>query len=209
MGSFLLRAALTGVGAVGGHSRRSRHQLRRRGHHAGEGRHHLRRRGDLRSGQRDHQTDRADHFAPAVHPHARPDPHRDQCVDVVDHRRGSPITPRTGASTSSDFWWTAIWAAIVLSIVSWLLRWSRRRRRTPRADIDRHTGVMPELPEIEALADHLRRHAVGLTVGRIDVVGALGAQDVRSADQRAARSDRHRRQPVGQVPRHAGRAICT
>jgi formamidopyrimidine-DNA glycosylase len=28
---------------------------------------------------------------------------------------------------------------------------------------------MPELPEIEALADHLRRHAVGLRVGRIDV----------------------------------------
>jgi formamidopyrimidine-DNA glycosylase len=28
---------------------------------------------------------------------------------------------------------------------------------------------MPELPEIEALADHLCRHAVGLTVGRIDV----------------------------------------
>ena len=28
---------------------------------------------------------------------------------------------------------------------------------------------MPELPEIEALADHLRRHAVGLTIGRIDV----------------------------------------
>lgn len=28
---------------------------------------------------------------------------------------------------------------------------------------------MPELPEIEALADHLRRHAVGLTVARIDV----------------------------------------
>ena len=28
---------------------------------------------------------------------------------------------------------------------------------------------MPELPEIEALADHLRRHAVGLTVGRVDV----------------------------------------
>ncbi len=31
---------------------------------------------------------------------------------------------------------------------------------------------MPELPEIEALADHLRRHAVGLTIGRVDV-GAL------------------------------------
>ena len=28
---------------------------------------------------------------------------------------------------------------------------------------------MPELPEIEALADHLRRHAVGLTLGRVDV----------------------------------------
>ncbi len=28
---------------------------------------------------------------------------------------------------------------------------------------------MPELPEIEALVDHLRRHAVGLTVGRVDV----------------------------------------
>ncbi len=28
---------------------------------------------------------------------------------------------------------------------------------------------MPELPEVEALADHLRRHAVGTPVGRIDV----------------------------------------
>jgi formamidopyrimidine-DNA glycosylase len=28
---------------------------------------------------------------------------------------------------------------------------------------------MPELPEVEALADHLRRHAVGLRIGRIDV----------------------------------------
>jgi formamidopyrimidine-DNA glycosylase len=28
---------------------------------------------------------------------------------------------------------------------------------------------VPELPEIEALADHLRRNAVGLTVGRVDV----------------------------------------
>lgn len=28
---------------------------------------------------------------------------------------------------------------------------------------------MPELPEVEALADHLRRHAVGHTVGRVDV----------------------------------------
>ncbi len=28
---------------------------------------------------------------------------------------------------------------------------------------------MPELPEIDALADHLRRHAVGLSIERIDV----------------------------------------
>jgi formamidopyrimidine-DNA glycosylase len=28
---------------------------------------------------------------------------------------------------------------------------------------------VPELPEVEALADHLRRHAVGFTVGRVDV----------------------------------------
>jgi formamidopyrimidine-DNA glycosylase len=28
---------------------------------------------------------------------------------------------------------------------------------------------VPELPEVEALADHLRRHAVGLTVKRVDV----------------------------------------
>ena len=33
---------------------------------------------------------------------------------------------------------------------------------------------MPELPEIEALVDHLRRHAVGLTIGRVDVA-ALSA----------------------------------
>ena len=29
---------------------------------------------------------------------------------------------------------------------------------------------MPELPEVEALADHLRRHAVGATISRVDVV---------------------------------------
>ena len=28
---------------------------------------------------------------------------------------------------------------------------------------------MPELPEVEALADHLRRHGVGKTIARIDV----------------------------------------
>lgn len=28
---------------------------------------------------------------------------------------------------------------------------------------------MPELPEVEALADHLRRHAVGKSVQRVDV----------------------------------------
>ena len=52
---------------------------------------------------------------------------------------------------------------------------------------------MTELPEVEALADHLRRHAVGLTVGRVDVsalsvlktfdppVTALAGQEVTGA----------------------------
>jgi formamidopyrimidine-DNA glycosylase len=54
---------------------------------------------------------------------------------------------------------------------------------------------MPELPEIEALADHLRRNAVGLTVGRIDVsalsvlktfdppINALNGQTVTGANR--------------------------
>ena len=54
---------------------------------------------------------------------------------------------------------------------------------------------MPELPEVEALADHLRRHAVGLTIGRIDVsafsvlktfdppVAALHGQPVTGANR--------------------------
>ncbi|VEG38953.1 formamidopyrimidine-DNA glycosylase [Mycolicibacterium flavescens] len=54
---------------------------------------------------------------------------------------------------------------------------------------------MPELPEVEALADHLRRHAVGQTVGRIDVsafsvlktfdppITALHGQTVTGADR--------------------------
>ena len=32
-----------------------------------------------------------------------------------------------------------------------------------------HTGVVPELPEVEALAKHLRDHAVGRLVARVDV----------------------------------------
>jgi formamidopyrimidine-DNA glycosylase len=54
---------------------------------------------------------------------------------------------------------------------------------------------VPELPEVEALADHLRRHAVGLTVGRVDVaalsvlktfdppITALTGQTVVGADR--------------------------
>ena len=54
---------------------------------------------------------------------------------------------------------------------------------------------MPELPEVEALADHLRRHAVGLTVGRVDVsalsvlktfdppITALHGQEVTAANR--------------------------
>jgi len=54
---------------------------------------------------------------------------------------------------------------------------------------------VPELPEVEALADHLCRHAVGLTVGRVDVaalsvlktfdppITALTGQTVVGADR--------------------------
>ncbi|WP_349270860.1 putative formamidopyrimidine-DNA glycosylase [Mycolicibacterium parafortuitum] len=54
---------------------------------------------------------------------------------------------------------------------------------------------MPELPEVEALADHLRRHALGRTVGRVDVsalsvlktfdppVSALAGQEVTGANR--------------------------
>jgi formamidopyrimidine-DNA glycosylase len=54
---------------------------------------------------------------------------------------------------------------------------------------------VPELPEVEALADHLRRHAVGLTIGRVDVaalsvlktfdppIGALHGQPVVGAQR--------------------------
>ncbi len=55
---------------------------------------------------------------------------------------------------------------------------------------------MPELPEVEALADHLRRHAAGLTIGRVDVsafsvlktfdppITALHGQRVTGANRR-------------------------
>ncbi|ANI41789.1 Fpg/Nei family DNA glycosylase [Mycolicibacterium vaccae] len=54
---------------------------------------------------------------------------------------------------------------------------------------------MPELPEVEALADHLRRHATGLPVGRVDIsalsvlktfdppVSALQGQEVIGANR--------------------------
>jgi formamidopyrimidine-DNA glycosylase len=54
---------------------------------------------------------------------------------------------------------------------------------------------VPELPEIEALVDHLRRHAVGLTIGRVDIaalsvlktfdppIGALHGRAVAGAER--------------------------
>jgi len=54
---------------------------------------------------------------------------------------------------------------------------------------------VPELPEIEALVDHLQRHAVGLTIGRVDIaalsvlktfdppINALHGQVVTGADR--------------------------
>ena len=35
---------------------------------------------------------------------------------------------------------------------------------------------MPELPEVEALAEHLRRHAVGGTVERVDIASLSGCK---------------------------------
>ena len=58
---------------------------------------------------------------------------------------------------------------------------------------------MPELPEVEALADHLRRHAVGATIGRVDVgalsvlktfdppLSALEGRRLRGAERRGKR----------------------
>ena len=99
-----------------------------------------------------------------------------------------------------DFWWTAIWAAIVLSIVSWLLSLVV----ATTADY-RHTGHMPELPEIEALADHLRRNAVGLTIGRIDVSAFSVLKTFDPAISVLHGQTVTGRQPVGQVSRDAGR----
>ena len=100
-----------------------------------------------------------------------------------------------------DFWWTAIWAAIVLSIVSWVLSVVCRTRSAPAASLE----GMPELPEVEALADHLRRHAAGLTVGRVDVAALSVLKTFDPPITALHGPDGHRRQPVGQVPRPAGR----
>lgn len=47
---------------------------------------------------------------------------------------------------------------------------------------------MPELPEVEALAEFLREHAVGAVVGRVDVaaLSVLKTFDPRSPTCRAA-----------------------
>ena len=65
--------------------------------------------------------------------------------------------------------------------------------------------TLPELPEIEALADHLRRHAVGQTIGRVDVAAfsVLKTFDPPITALHGQTVDRRR--PVGQVPRPAGR----
>ena len=134
MGSFLLRAALTGVRAVGGHPDRSRHQFRRRGHHTGRG-----------SGIV---------FVVAVifglvNAIIKPIVQIISIplyiltlglIHIVINALMLWITSWITEHTThwglyiDDFWWTAIWAAIVLSIVSWLLslvtRDAGRRVRT-------------------------------------------------------------------------------
>ena len=60
---------------------------------------------------------------------------------------------------------------------------------------------VPELPEVEALAQHLREHAVGRTVAQGRRRVADRAQDRHPAVDRAARPRGVRRGPARQVPR--------
>ncbi len=64
---------------------------------------------------------------------------------------------------------------------------------------------MPELPEVEALADHLRRNAVGLTVGRVDVAALSVLKTFDPPLYGADRPGGDRRPPLGQISGHAGR----
>ena len=43
--------------------------------------------------------------------------------------------------------------------------------RSTLTGVGRHTGAVPELPEVEALVSFLREHAVGRVVARVDVAG--------------------------------------
>ena len=75
------------------------------------------------------------------------------------------------------FWWTAIWARhpavprrLVLSVPF---------RNAERRWAERNPVECPELPEVEALADYLRTHAVGRTFSACRRRIAVGAEDLR------------------------------
>ena len=60
---------------------------------------------------------------------------------------------------------------------------------------------MPELPEVEALAHHLRENAVYRPVARVDVAEHERAEDrIGPPVSRCARPGRHRCRPVREVP---------
>ena len=137
---------------------------------------------------------------PGRHPHlvGRLPGHRRRTAGGGHCRRGRgraswSCAPRPAPGTAGS--WTPIYTGEVS-------RWTLH-------GCDRQTGCVPELPEVEALADHLRRHAVGSTIGRVDVARAVRAENLRPADQRPARPDRYRRRALGQIPGPAGRTSCS
>ena len=72
---------------------------------------------------------------------------------------------------------------------------------------------MPELPEVEALAHHLRENAVYRPVARVDVAGMSVLKTFDPPVSALVRAGRHRRGPVREVPgrrvrRPAGRAAA-
>ena len=66
-------------------------------------------------------------------------------LHVVDHLVDHPRTPPHWGLQIDDFWWTAIWAAIVLSIVSWAAvidPWTAGRACEPIGTLD----ICPNFP---------------------------------------------------------------
>ena len=68
-----------------------------------------------------------------------------------------------------DFWWTAIWAAIVLSIVSWLLSLVVRDATRTHSDLIGTLDTCPNCPRSKRSPTTCVATPSGCTIGRIDV----------------------------------------